>query len=71
MGYGVWGSRWLMVSLFSTSPPPSPGDVTYETPSDVVGDSSPDTGQDMAYEVVENVPPHEVVQNVPPHEVQR
>ena len=50
---------------------PSPGDVIYETPSNVVEDSSPDSSQDTSYEVVENVPPHEVVQNVPPHEVQR
>ena len=46
------------------SPPPSPGVVIYETPSDVVGDSSPDTGQDMSYD-------YEVVQNVPLHEIQR
>ena len=38
----------------------SPGTVTYETPSDAVGDSSPDTGEDTSYEVVENVPLHEV-----------
>ena len=48
---------------------PSPGDVIYETPSDVVGNNSPDTGQDMSYEVVQNVPPYEVVQNVSPYEV--
>ena len=44
--------------------PPSHGVVIYETPSDVVGGSSPDTGQDMSYD-------YEVVQNVPPREIQR
>ena len=81
MGYSVQGMGCLIIMMVN-SPPHRPGGGTTETPSDVVGDSSPDTGQDMSYdyevvenvppyEVVPNVPPYEVVQSVPPHEVQR
>ena len=49
MGYG---KRGMGIDLISTSPPHRPGGgltVIYETPSDVVGDKSPDTGQDTSY----------------------
>ena len=62
--YGVWDTAYgVMNDLISTSPPHRPGGgttVIYETPSEVIADSSPDTGQDTSYDVVQNVPPHEV-----------